>query len=432
MNSSSSHERIRVVDNGWSAYTTVQKKKNKRRRVVVVQGPDKRRHSTTRILEDGECEGQSALLDKLKEVRSTILKDKSVAPPPSDIPTPSEPELGDAMDHPPASCSVPVRRGSRKRRQRDTVNVSHEDGGASFSTARIAKRDRRRKHRREYTPKPSERAGGDEGDASDGEMVPKRELNAAFREIEDYKRRLKILQTESQEQMRELQKHYAVVDLKKSSNVLRGWLGLEESHADYAERTHRRHLEEIVLHMSMITHGNKEKQVMLINSMLRKLKVPHPQQLSAREAQLAEVKEHLWEVLKLAIKEIKPDAGGRPAGEHFVVHQIIHSLLAAAVTPKTRHMVSRDLGTRCRSLMNFAGHLERILAGEDEVWFKVRGKVRSRGAFRRTPIGTARTASPTPSSPRRTATSSFAETRHTTRAGVSPAVRARPSSASVP
>ena len=152
---------------------------------------------------------------------------------------------------------------------------------------------------------------------------------------------------------------------QKSSNVLRGWPGLEESPSDYAERTHRRHLEEIVLHMSMITHGNKEKQVMLINSMLRKLRVPHPQQLSAREVQLAEVKENLWEVLKLVIQKIKPEAGGRPLGEHFVVHQIIHSLVSAAVTPKTRHMASGDLGMRCRSLMNFAGHLERLIPAVD-------------------------------------------------------------------
>ena len=79
-----------MEDNGWSTYTPVQKLKiRKRRRIVVVRGPDKR-HSTTRILEDGECEGQSALLDKLKEVRSAMLKDKSVAPPPSD--TPSQPQ----------------------------------------------------------------------------------------------------------------------------------------------------------------------------------------------------------------------------------------------------------------------------------------------------------------------------------------------------
>ena len=120
---------------------------------MVVHGPDKRRRSTTRTLADGECKDHSALLDKLKEVRAALLMAKPVAPPPPDTSTPSGAKLDDAVDHPATSSLAPLRRGSRKRRQYDAVNVSHEDAGLSFATIRLAKRDRRKKHHRAYTPK---------------------------------------------------------------------------------------------------------------------------------------------------------------------------------------------------------------------------------------------------------------------------------------
>ncbi len=57
---------------------------------------------------------------------------------------------------------------------------------------------------------------GEENDERDGEMVPKRQLDAALREVEDYNTRLRSMQAECQQQMKALKKHFAVVDLKVS------------------------------------------------------------------------------------------------------------------------------------------------------------------------------------------------------------------------
>ncbi len=48
-----------------------------------------------------------------------------------------------------------------------------------------------------------------------------------------------------------------------------------------------------MIHMSMITHGDKEKQLQLINALCRKINVPNSLSMSAREVKVEDVKDKL-------------------------------------------------------------------------------------------------------------------------------------------
>ena len=105
---------------------------------------------------------------------------------------------------------------------------------------------------------------------------------------------------------------------------------------------------------------------------------------AAREQpQLAKAKDALWSAVAGAMKIIKT-TNGRPTNHVRAVRQILLPILGSA-PPELRAVVAESMSVSAADLKSNSTKLEELKRGELNVWFSLRGKVRSSGRFGRTP-----------------------------------------------
>ena len=153
----------------------------------------------------------------------------------------------------------------------------------------------------------------------------------------------------------------------------------------FPQATRSRILRELKGSMSLRVGADPLKLQWLVKQLHDAFGHATDEEVRAARAQpkLSLAKDQLWAAVADATAIIKT-TNGRPTNHARAVRQVLLPILAH-VAPELRSVVAQSMSVSVQDLKANSGALAQLKSGELELWFTLRGKVRSSGRFGKTP-----------------------------------------------